>query len=315
MNHNSKIFIAGENTMEGKVLIKLLLEKNHRKIVNLEKPEPDLTNHMMLKKYFDETRPNYVFLFAGKTGGIKANQDMPATLMIDNLYTISNVISIAKEYQVNKLLYLASSCIYPKYSEQPMLPDMLMQGPMEPTNSAYAMAKLAGIELCQSYRKEHGINYISAIPANIFGPEDDFSEINSHVVAALIRKMNDAKDNGLKKIKLWGTGKPRREFIYVYDLADACFFLMKNYNDDLPINIGTEINFSISELAEKIKSVVGFDGTIDFDFGKPDGMPKKILDSKKLFNLGWRPSVKIESGLEETYKWFKSSFLTECSNK
>jgi GDP-L-fucose synthase len=216
---DSRIFIAGESTMEGKALVRLIKERNYNNIINLDNGEPDLTNYSLVKKYFKDLRPEYVFLFAGKSGGIKANQEMPATLMLDNLQIISNVISLAHKYEVKKLLYLASSCTYPKHSKQPMHPDMLMTGSLEPTNSAYATAKLAGIELCRAYRKEHSDNFISTIPANIFGPGDDFSAGNSHVVAALMRKMHEAKINGNNTVEIWGTGKPRREFIFVDDLA------------------------------------------------------------------------------------------------
>jgi len=264
-----------------------------------------LTNYSLVKKYFRDLRPEYVFLFAGKSGGIKTNQEMPATLMLNNLRIISNVLSVAHKFEVEKLFYLASCCVYPKHAEQPMHPDMLMAGPLETTNSAYATAKLAGIELCRAYRREHGDNFISAIPANIFGPRDDFSVKNSHVVAALMRKMHEAKQNGNSAVEIWGTGKPRREFIYVADLADACIFLMKHYNDEEPINIGSGNTLSISDLAMVIRDVVGYQGQLRYDSSVPDGMPEKVLDSTFLNSLGWNPSISFEIAAKKTFEWFK----------
>ena len=307
MKKDSRIFIAGESTMEGKALVRLIKEKNYNNVINLGHGEPDLTNNYLVKEYFKDLRPEYVFLFAGKSGGIKANQEMPATLMLDNLRIISNVLSAAHKFEVEKLLYLASSCVYPKHAKQPMRPEMLMTGSLEPTNSAYATAKLAGIELCRVFRKEHGDNFISAIPANIFGPEDDFFTDNSHVVTALIKKMHDAIEGRDKIVEIWGSGRARREFIYVDDLSDACIFLMNNYEKSNPINVGTGNAISIKELAQLIMDVIGYNGKLIFDVKKPDGMPEKILDLNKLFELGWSPSVRIKSGIEKTYDWFKST--------
>ncbi len=307
MKKDSRIFIAGESTMEGKALVRLIKERNYNNIINLDNGEPDLTNYSLVKKYFKDLRPEYVFLFAGKSGGIKANQEMPATLMLDNLRIISNVLSVAHKFEVEKLFYLASCCVYPKHAEQPMSPDMLMAGPLEPTNSAYATAKLAGVELCRAYRREYGNNFISAIPANIFGPGDNFSAENSHVIAALIRKMHEAKQNGNSTVEIWGTGKPRREFIYVDDLADACLFLMDHYNNEEPVNIGSGAAMSISDLAETIKEVTRYKGNLHFDSSKPDGMPNKVLDSSYIFSLGWKPSTSFNIFAEKTY----ISFITQ----
>ena len=291
--------------MEGKALIRLLKERNYNNIINLEHGELDLTDYNVLEAYFKKTCPEYIFLLAGKSGGIKANQEMPATLMLDNLQIISNILSATHKFEVKKLLYLASCCVYPKHAEQPMHPDMLMAGPLETTNSAYATAKLAGIELCRAYRREHGDNFISAIPANIFGPRDDFSVKNSHVVAALMRKMHEAKQNGNSAVEIWGTGKPRREFIYVDDLADACQFLMEHYSDENPVNIGSGTALSISDLAKTIKEVTRYKGNLHFDSSKPDGMQNKVLDSSYLFSLGWKPSTSFNVSAEKTYEWFK----------
>jgi GDP-L-fucose synthase len=294
--------------MEGKALISLLKERNYSNITNLEQSEPDLADFSALEAYFNTTHPEYIFLMAGQSGGIKANQEMPATLMLDNLLIDCNVIRIAHNHRVKKLLYVASSCVYPKHTDQPMHPDMLMTGPLEPTNSAYATAKLAGIELCRAYRKEHSDNFISAIPANIFGPGDDFSAGNSHVVAALMRKMHEAKKNGNNTVEIWGTGKPRREFIYVDDLADACLFLMSHYDDEEPINIGSGTALSISRLATIIKKIVGYHGKLLYNNSKPDGMPEKLLDSTELFTLDWGPAFLFENAAKITFDWFNLKF-------
>ncbi len=291
--------------MEGKALIRLLKERNYNNIINLEHGESDLTDYNVLEAYFKKTCPEYIFIVAGKSGGIKANQEMPATLMLDNLRIISNVLSAAHKSEVEKLLYLASSCVYPKHAEQPMHPDMLMTSPLEPTNSAQSTAKLAGIELCRAYRKEYGDNFISVIPANVFGPGDDFSAENSHVVAALMRRMHEAKLNGDREVKIWGTGKPRREFIYVDDLADACLFLMKLYNEEEPLNIGSGTTLSISDLVTVIMEVTEYRGNLRYDDSMPDGMPEKMLDCTPLFSLGWKPSIIFELGAKITYDWFK----------
>ena len=304
MKKDSRIYIAGESTMEGKAFIRLIKERNYKNIINLDNGDPDLTNYSLVKKYFRDLRPEYVFLFAGKSGGIKTNQEMPATLMLNNLRIISNVLSVAHKFKVEKLFYLASCCVYPKHAEQPMHPDMLMAGPLEPTNSAYATAKLAGIELCRAYRREYGDNFISAIPANIFGPSDDFSVKNSHVLASLMRKIHEAKQNGNSAVEIWGTGKPRREFIYVDDLADACQFLMEHYSDENPINIGSGSALSISDLAKTIKEVTRYNGNFHFDSSKPDGMPNKVLDSSYLFSLGWKAKINLNDGIKQLYQWY-----------
>jgi len=305
---DSRILVAGEDTMEGKALVRQLQEDDYGNITNLIEPEPKLEDQNLVKEYFKELRPEYVFLFAGKSGGIKANQEMPATLMLDNLRIISNVLSSSHKSEVEKLLYLASSCVYPKHAGQPMCPEMLMTGPLEPTNSAYATAKLAGIELCRAYRKEYGDNFISVIPANVFGPGDDFSAENSHVVAALMKRMHEAKKNGNNTVEIWGTGKPRREFIYVDDLADACLFLMSHYDDEEPINIGSGTALSISRLATIIRKIVGYHGKLLYNNSKPDGMPEKLLDSTELFTLDWGPAFLFENAAKITFDWFNSKF-------
>lgn len=304
MKKDSRIFVAGENTLEGRALLYFFQKKGYVNVSNIIKPEPNFCDHDSVRKYFEDLRPEYVFLLAGKSGGIKANQRMPATLMLDNLRIISNLLSVAHEFEVGKLLYLASSCVYPKFAKQPMRPDMIMTGHLEPTNSSYATAKLAGVQLCKAYRTEHDKNYIVVIPANIFGPGDNFSIENSHVIAALIRKMHEAKFNGEKSVKIWGTGQPKREFIYVEDLVDACIYLMRHYNDKEPINVGTGVIITIADLAKVIKKIVSYEGTIEFDISKPDGMPEKSLDSSQIFSIGWKARTAFDSSIKKTYQYF-----------
>ena len=312
MKRDSRIFVAGEKTMEGKATLNLFEKKEYNNIINKHQPEPCLADYIEVKEYFKKNQPQYVFVFAGKSGGIKINQERPATLMLDNLQVLSNVISLAHKYKVKKLLYLASSCTYPKYAKQPMSPEMLMTGHLEPTNSAYATAKIAGIELCQAYNQEYACDFISVIPANIFGPGDDFSEANSHVIAALIKKIHKVKINGDKSIKLWGSGKPKREFIFINDLANACIFLMNNYSSSKPINIGSGNVVSIFELANIIAEALNFKGNIKFDTTKPDGMPEKTINSNKLFSLGWSPSSPFKESLLDTYKWYLNNYKTKA---
>ena len=306
IKRKSPIFIAGQDTIIGKSLIRYLKKKHYKNVVNFDYLAPKLTDSRMVKKYFLKTKPEFVFMLGGLSGGIKMNQDSPASLMMDNLESMINIFKNAYENRVKKIFFLASSCVYPKDNQQPMNPKDIMSGYLEPTNSSYAMAKLAGIELCRAYRKEFGENYISAIPTNIFGPYDNFNKEESHVIPALIRKIYEAKIKNEKDISIWGTGLPLREFIYVDDLANACIFLMKNYNNVKPINIGTDYVSSIKELANKIKELIGYKGNLIFDKSKPDGMSKKILNSEEIFSLGWKPKTSLEEGLMNTYNWFLS---------
>ena len=307
MKENSSIFIAGEKTMEGKALIRMLKKKNYNNIANDIQPEPDLIDRNSLEAYFIKMKPDYVFLFAGKSGGIKANEQMPATLMQDSLFIISNVLSVSNDFGIQKLIFLASSCVYPKYAKQPLSPEMLMTGSLEPTNSAYATAKLAGIELASSYCREYKKNFVSAIPANIFGPGDDFSEDKSHVVGGLIRKMHEAKLRGDEKVIIWGTGRPKREFLFVDDLAKATLFIMENYTQKDVINIGSKEILSISDIAQGIKEIVGFQGCIEFDNNSKDGMPIKTLNSEPLSDLGFKTETNFIAGVKLTYNWFLKS--------
>jgi GDP-L-fucose synthase len=267
----------------------------------------DWTDRGRVDAVFKRERPECVVLLGGRSGGIQANQKYPADLMLDNLLVECHAIDAAHRHGVKKLLYLASSCSYPRLCPQPAREDALLTGSLEPTNEAYAVAKIAGIKLCQAYRRQYGLNAVCAIPANIFGPGDDFSLDDSHVVAALIRRMHEAKVHGGDRVVVWGTGAARRDFIFAEDLADACLFLMRSYDDEAPINVGSGTGATIGELAAEIKAVTGFRGRIEFDAQKPDGMPVKVLDVARLRNLGWQPCVPFRAALERTYEWYLQS--------
>ena len=310
MEKQAKIHVAGGQTLIGAAILRELERQGYANIVGRPGEEPELTDAVQVDAFFARTTPEYVFLAAGKSGGIKANQKYPAELMLDNLLVGCHIIYSAYRHGVKKLLYLASSCSYPKNCPQPMQVESLLTGPLEPTNEAYALAKVAGIKLCQAYRQQYGANFISGIPANAFGPGDDFGPEDSHVIAALIRKMHEAKEQGQEVVEIWGTGSPRREFIFADDLADACIFVMNKYGGAQPINLGCGLDMSIAELALAVKEVTGFQGQIHFDTSKPDGMPVKLLDSSELNTLGWRPRVSFHSALLETYEWFLESCAT-----
>jgi GDP-L-fucose synthase len=307
VKQTNRIFIAGGETLLGNALVGQLRQRNYSFLSAPPPEEPDLTSGPAVDAYFERVRPDYVFLAAGASGGIGANQKFPADLMLDNLLIQCHVLHSAQKYETQKVAYFASSCSYPRNCPQPMRVASLMTGPLEPTNEAYAVAKLAGIKLCQAYREQDGVNMISVIPANMFGPGDDFDPENSHVIAALISKMHTAKRSGGRSVQVWGSGKARREFIYVDDVADATIFLMEHYNSQVPINVGNGSDVSITEIAQMVKEVVGYDGELRFDSSKPDGMPVKALDSKELFSLGWRPKVSLRVGLEKAYRWFLQS--------
>jgi GDP-L-fucose synthase len=304
LEKDAKIYVAGTQTLIGSALVRELESRGYLRIVGSPGEEPDLTDAGQVDAFFTWSRPEYVFLTAGRSGGIEANQKYPAELILDNLLTECHVIHSAHRHGVKKLLYLASSCSYPRHCSQPMQEKELLSGPLEPTNEAYAVAKIAGIKLCQAYRQQYGANFICAIPANPFGRSDDFESDDSHVVPALFRKMHQAKTGGAPSIDIWGTGSARREFIFADDLADACLLLMDAYEDSQPINLGAGIALSIKELAELVKEVVGFRGQLCFDTTKPDGMPVKVLDSSKLLGMGWQPKYDFKSSLEATYQSF-----------
>lgn len=303
MDKNAGIYLADNHGLVGRA-IAAWLKRNGFRFVFGETGTPRLTDAKEVDAFFSGNRPEYVFLIGGTAGGIRANQKMPADLILDNLLANAHVIESARRHGIKKLLYLASSCIYPKFCRQPMRPEYLMTGKLEPTNEPYAVAKLAGIFLCQAYRQQYKANFTAAITANVFGPGDDFSEENSHVIGALIRRMHEAKVTGRSRVIIWGSGSPRREFIFSEDLAEACIFLMNHYDGEEPINTGVGFDCSIRDIADMIKEVVGYPGELVFDTSKPDGMPAKLLDSGRLHEMGWEARTPIREGLAATYQWF-----------
>lgn len=309
MEQESRVYVAGVDTIIGRALFNELQRQGYVNVLGGTDHEPDLTDHTQTFDFFSTSNPEYVFLTAGKSGGILANQKYPADFLIDNLLIECNVVQAAQHFGVNKLMLLASSCSYPRDCPQPMRVESLLTGPLEPTNQAYAISKIAGIALCQAYREQYGVNFVSAIPSNYFGPGDDFSQEDSHVIAALMRRMHDAKRAGTPSIEIWGTGTPRREFIYVDDLADACIFAMCQFNGEQPINLGGGLDLSIGELAERIKGIVEYPGELKYDTSRPDGMPLKALDSSELAQLGWQPRTSFQAALEATYQWFLQNEL------
>lgn len=306
------VFVAGSDTMVGRALVRQFTAGAGVEPVGLGREEPDLRDPTAVDRFFAAARPDQVFVVAGRQAGIAGNQAHPADLMIDSLRIATSVIPAAARHGTKKLLYLASSCTYPKAAPQPFQPGALWTGPVEPTSAAYAVAKLAGMTLVGAYRRQHRLAFISAIGADAYGPDDDFSPEHSHVVGALIRRMHEARESGAPVVDIWGTGTPRREFIYVDDLADACRFAMGVYDDAAPINLGTGVTTSIGELARMVREVVGYRGELRFDTSRPDGMPLKGLDSGVLHALGWRPRWRLEAGLEAAYRGFVSQIPTRA---
>jgi GDP-L-fucose synthase len=300
----ARIYVAGTETLVGKALLRQLQSGGYSKLIGISPAEPDLTDAGKMDAYFAAVKPEYVFLAAGKSGGIGANQKYPADLMLDNLLIQCQIMRNAQRLGSRKLLYFASSCSYPRSCAQPMQVGSLMTGPLEPTSEAYGTAKIAGIKLCQAYRQQYGADMITAVPGDVFGPGDDFHPEDSHVIAALMRRMHRAKVSRAPAVEIWGSGSPRREFIFVEDLADAAIFLMKNYSAPTPINVGSGFEVTIRSLALLLKEVVGFEGELRFDDTKPDGMALKALDSSELLAMGWRPQTSFRVGLEKTYRWF-----------
>lgn len=306
MEKDAKIYVAGGQTLIGSAILRQLKQQGYSNLA-ADAEEPDLTDAVQVKTFFTTHKPEYVFVAAGKSGGIAANQKYPATLILDNLLVASHIIHQSYCDRVKKLLYLASSCSYPKYAPQPMHVDALWTGELEPTNQSYAVAKLAGIQLCQAYRQQYGVNFITGIPANAFGIGDDFDLEDSHVIPALIRRLHEAKENRTSKVEIWGTGTPRREFIFADDLADACIFAMREYDRPQPLNLGGGKDLSIRQLAELIQSVVGYQGELSFDPTKPDGMPLKALDASGIKAMGWQPQTSMRDAITATYKYFLHS--------
>lgn len=302
---NAKIYIAGHRGLVGAALVRELKKQGYHNLIYKTHAELDLENQQAVKEFFYEEKPEYVFLAAAKVGGIGANSQYPADFIYHNLMIETNVIRQSYENKVKKLLFLGSSCIYPRMAKQPIKEESLLTGELEPTNDAYALAKITGIKMCQAFNKQYKTNYISVMPTNLYGREDNFDLENSHVLPALIKRFHDAKMNNESRVVIWGTGTPIREFLYVDDLANACLYLMNTYNESKIVNIGTGIGITIRELAEKIKQVVGYQGKIVNDATKPDGTPIKINDVSYLNSLGWQAKIDLETGLKETYEWYK----------
>ena len=304
MDKSDKIFVAGHEGMVGSALVRRLESDGFTNRLVRDKSKLDLRDKSAVDEFFAQEEPGVVILAAAKVGGIKANNDYPVEFLLENLRIQNNVIQAACEKRVRKLLFLGSSCIYPKFASQPIPETALLSGPLEPTNEAYAIAKIAGIKLCQAYAREYRANFISVMPTNLYGPNDDFDLETSHVVPALLRKAHEAKVRKDRELIVWGSGKPRREFLHVDDLASACVLLLEKYDSHEIINIGCGEDISIQELAELICDVVGFDGELAWDTTKPDGTPRKLLDVTKLKTLGWKPSIPLREGLSQTYEWF-----------
>jgi GDP-L-fucose synthase len=308
MDKSEKIFVAGHRGMVGSALIRRLEAHGFSKLVVRDRTKLDLRDQSAVAKFFADEKPAAVILAAAKVGGIKANNDHPVPFLLENLRIQNNVICSANESGVRKLLFLGSSCIYPKLAPQPIPETALLSGLLEPTNEAYAIAKIAGIKLCQAYAREYGANFISVMPTNLYGPNDNFDLTTSHVLAALLRKAHEAKTRKDRELIVWGSGKPRREFLHVDDLASACVLLLQKYDSPEIINIGCGEDISIRELAELICDVVGFDGELAWDTTKPDGTPRKLLDVTKLRALGWKPSIPLRDGITQTYDWFLANY-------
>jgi len=307
MNKEDKIYIAGHRGLVGSAIIRNLEKSGYNNFVLRTSKELNLTSQAEVNQFFETEKPDYVFLAAAKVGGILANDTYPADFIRDNLLIQTNVIDAAYRNNTKKLLFLGSSCIYPKFAPQPMKEEHLLTGELEPTNEWYAIAKIAGIKMCQAYKKQYGFNAISLMPTNLYGPGDNFNLENSHVMPALIRKFHDAKINNLAEVEVWGTGTPKREFLHVDDMADASVFLMNNYDGFDFVNVGVGEDVSIKELAETVKDVVGFQGELKFDASKPDGTPRKLLDVSNLRNTGWSAKIELNNGIAATYEWFKEN--------
>ncbi|MDV6236865.1 GDP-L-fucose synthase [Leptospira ellisii] len=310
MQKNSRIFVTGHRGLVGSALVKVLRETGYENLILRTRSELDLADQAAVDEFFKENRPEYVFLAAAKVGGIIANNTYPAEFIYSNLQIQNNIIDACFRTKTKKLLFLGSSCIYPKFATQPMDEDQLLSGKLEPTNEPYAVAKIAGIVMCQSYNRQYGTNYISAMPTNLYGPADNYHPENSHVLPALIRRFHEAKKNALSEVVIWGTGNPLREFLFSEDLARACVFLMNSYdveghaNGGEIVNVGSGIEVSIRELAETVKSVVGYAGSLIFDLTKPDGTPRKLLDVGKLHRMGWKHQVELKEGIRIAYEDF-----------
>ena len=305
MNKNATIYIAGHRGMVGSALFRKLKEEGFTKFITRTSSELDLRNQIAVNEFFATEKPDYVFLAAAKVGGILANNTYRGEFIYDNLMIQNNVIHAAHIHGVTKLMFLGSSCIYPKLAPQPLREDYLLTGPLEPTNEPYAIAKIAGIKLCDAYRAQYGSDFVSVMPTNLYGPNDNYDLEKSHVLPALMRKFIEAKRENKPSVIMWGTGSPKREFLHVDDLADVCYFLMQNYSEEGLVNIGTGTDVSILELAQLIKKTVGYEGTIEHDLTKPDGTPRKLMSTEKLKGLGWEPNITLEEGVKMVYEAVK----------
>jgi len=304
MSPDSKIFIAGHRGMVGSAIVRSLQGQGFTNLLVRTRQELDLLVRFAVRAFFEKERPEFVIDAAARVGGIVANSEKPVEFLLENLTIQNNLIEAAADFGCAKFLFLGSSCIYPKHAPQPIREDALLTGPLEPTNDAYALAKIAGIKLCQAYAREYGKTFLSAMPTNLYGPHDNFDLHTSHVLPALIRKIHEAKKSGAREIQVWGTGTPRREFLHADDLADACVFLLKNYDSPELINIGSGTDVTIRELAELVCEILGFEGTLSFDPTKPDGTPRKLMNSSRLFSLGWKPKIPLREGIAQAYDWF-----------
>ncbi|MFB3164799.1 GDP-L-fucose synthase [Neobacillus sp. 179-J 1A1 HS] len=304
MKNDSKIYVAGHRGLVGSAIVRMLSEKGYNNLVYRTSKELDLRDNKAVDSFFAEEKPEFVFLAAAKVGGIVANNEYPADFIRDNLLIQTNIIDASYRNNVEKLLFLGSTCIYPKMAPQPLKEEYLLTGLLEPTNEPYAIAKIAGIKMCESYNRQYGTQYISVMPTNLYGENDNFDLHTSHVLPALIRKFHEAKENNAPSVEVWGTGSPKREFLYADDLADASIYLMNNYAGNEIVNIGVGEDIAIKELAGKVKEVVGFTGEIKFDTSKPDGTPRKLVDVTKLNSLGWKASISLDEGLKRAYNWF-----------
>lgn len=304
MNNNSSIYVAGHRGLVGSAIVRCLQKNGFTNIFTRNRSQLDLTQQTMVDNFFTKEKPEYIFLAAALVGGIHANNSYPADFIRENLQVQTNVIDSAWRHGAKKLLFLGSSCIYPKAAPQPMQEDCLLTGPLEPTNQWYAIAKIAGIKMCQAYRKQHDFNAISVMPTNLYGPEDNFHLENAHILPALMRRFHEAKINNSPTVAVWGTGTPRREFLHVDDLAAASLFLMENYDGEEIVNVGVGQDITVAELAAFLKEVVGYHGELVYDSSKPDGTPKKLLDVSRIHSLGWHAQIPLKEGIREVYSWF-----------
>lgn len=308
MEKDAKIYIAGHGGLVGSAIVRALKQSGYTNLLTRTKEALDLLDQRSTREFFEKEKPEYVFLAAAKVGGILANKEQRADFIYENLQIQNNIIKSAYDNGVKKLLFLGSSCIYPKLAPQPIKEEYLLTGELEETNDAYAIAKIAGIKMCQSFSEQYGVKYISVMPTNLYGIGDNFNLTTSHVLPAMIRKFHEAKMHNAENVTLWGTGSPKREFLYVDDLADALVFLMNSYESSEIVNIGTGEDISIKELAEMVRGIVGFSGEIIWDTDKPDGTPRKLLDVSRLHSLGWKHSIGLEEGIKKTYIWFRENY-------